>query len=147
MEDALVPLPCPILRCDHSEEAHVQQTRYPLTTTHVYYCCHYTVWVFNCLSLIWLCMPLDCVIVIERNINFVEAGAVQFLSVDWWARDVWSANSSVSLWSKWVLFVSQLQVLSPPSLNPPPMTDERGRKQWLIVWERRTKSLTGSSYG
>jgi hypothetical protein len=37
MEDA------PVLRCEHSEEAHVKQSRYPSMTDRAYYCCRYTV--------------------------------------------------------------------------------------------------------
>jgi hypothetical protein len=43
MEDAPVPPPRPISRCDHGEEAHVKQSRYLLMTTRAYYCCRYTV--------------------------------------------------------------------------------------------------------
>jgi hypothetical protein len=43
MEDAPVPLPRPILRCDHDEEAHVKKSRYLMTTVHAYYCCRYMI--------------------------------------------------------------------------------------------------------
>jgi hypothetical protein len=42
-EDAPVHLRCPVPRCDHSEEAHVKQSRHPTTTAHAYYCCPYKI--------------------------------------------------------------------------------------------------------
>jgi hypothetical protein len=53
--------------------------------------------------------------VIGGRINFVESGPVQFLPVDWRAGDVGPANSSISIWSKWVISVSQLQELGSPA--------------------------------
>jgi hypothetical protein len=61
----------------------------------------------------------------ERSINFAETGSMHFLLVDWRVWDVWPTNSSVSLWSKWVISVSQLQTLGPPPLNPPPIIKEK----------------------
>jgi hypothetical protein len=43
MEDAPVPPPRPIPRCEHDEEAHVKQSRHPSTIARAYYCCRYTV--------------------------------------------------------------------------------------------------------
>jgi hypothetical protein len=43
MDDAPVPPPLPILRCEHGVEAHVKQSRHPLTAASAYYCCRYTV--------------------------------------------------------------------------------------------------------
>jgi hypothetical protein len=43
MEDALVPPPRPVLKCEHGEEAHVKQSRYLSMTAHAYYFCRYTV--------------------------------------------------------------------------------------------------------
>jgi hypothetical protein len=76
MEDAPLPPPRPVLRCDHGEQANVKQSRYLSTTAHAYYCFLYTVVSIYFFSLIQLCIQLDCVIVIERSINFAEAGTV-----------------------------------------------------------------------
>jgi hypothetical protein len=78
MEDAPVPPPHPVLRCDHDEEAHVKQSRYPSMIARAYYCCHYTVVSIQFFSSIQLFIfsPLDCVNVIERSINFAESGPV-----------------------------------------------------------------------
>jgi len=38
-DDALVPPPLPIPKCDHDEEAHVKQSRHPSTASRAYYCC------------------------------------------------------------------------------------------------------------
>jgi hypothetical protein len=43
MEDAHVPPPRPVLRCEHGEEAHVKQSRHPSTAARAYYSCRYTV--------------------------------------------------------------------------------------------------------
>jgi hypothetical protein len=43
MEDAPVPPPRPILRCDHNEETHVKQSRYLLMAARAYYYYHYMV--------------------------------------------------------------------------------------------------------
>jgi hypothetical protein len=43
MEDASVPPPRPIPRCDHVEEAHMKQSRYLMIAARAYYCCRYTV--------------------------------------------------------------------------------------------------------
>jgi hypothetical protein len=43
MDDVSVPLPLTILKCEHSVEAHVNQSRHPSTAARAYYCCHYTV--------------------------------------------------------------------------------------------------------
>jgi hypothetical protein len=42
-EDALVHPRRPVPRCDHSEEAHVKQSRHPTTTARAYYCCPYKI--------------------------------------------------------------------------------------------------------
>jgi hypothetical protein len=84
VEDAPVPPPRPILRCDHGEEAQMKQSRYPSTAARAYYYCHYTIvsiYFFASIRL-FIFSPLDCVNVIERSINFIESGSVQFLSVD-----------------------------------------------------------------
>jgi hypothetical protein len=117
MEDAPVPPPRPILRYEHGEEAHMWSNldirRRPLV--------HFIVvairlWVFNfSLQFDYLYFHHSLVNVTERRINFAEAGPLQFLPVDWSVGDVEPANSSVSIWSKWVLSVSQLQVLGSPA--------------------------------
>jgi hypothetical protein len=43
MDDASVPLPLPVLRCEYDAEAHVKQSRHPSTAARAYYYCHYTV--------------------------------------------------------------------------------------------------------
>jgi hypothetical protein len=43
MDDALVPLLLPILRCEHDLEAHVKQYRHLSTTARAYYYCRYTI--------------------------------------------------------------------------------------------------------
>jgi hypothetical protein len=43
MEDAHVPPPHPVSRCEYGEEAHVKQSRPLSTVAHAYYCCRYTV--------------------------------------------------------------------------------------------------------
>jgi hypothetical protein len=43
MVDALVPPSRPILRCDHGEEAHVNQSRYPTMVTRAFYCYRYMI--------------------------------------------------------------------------------------------------------
>jgi hypothetical protein len=43
MEDALVPPPRPIPRCEHDEEVHVKQSRHTLAAARAYYYCHYTI--------------------------------------------------------------------------------------------------------
>jgi hypothetical protein len=43
MDDAPVPLPLPVLRCEHGIEAHVKQSSHPSMTAHAYYYCRYTV--------------------------------------------------------------------------------------------------------
>jgi hypothetical protein len=56
--DALVLPHFPILRCDHSEEAHIKQSRHPSTTARAYYYCPYNsvsnilhVWILGNLAL------------------------------------------------------------------------------------------------
>jgi hypothetical protein len=84
MDDALVPLPHSVPRCDHSEEAHVKQSRYPSMNARANYCCRYTVVSISFFSSIRLFIfsPLNCVNVFERSINFVESEPMQFLLVD-----------------------------------------------------------------
>jgi hypothetical protein len=73
-------------------------------------------WVFNfSFQFNYFYFHHSLVNVIERRINFVEWGPVQFLSVDWRTGDVEPANSSHSVWSKRVLSISQLQVLGSPT--------------------------------
>jgi hypothetical protein len=43
MDDTPVPSPLPILRCEHSIEAHVKQSRHLSTAARAYYYCRYTV--------------------------------------------------------------------------------------------------------
>jgi hypothetical protein len=43
MEDDPVPLPRPVLRCEHGEEAHVKQSKHLSMVARAYYCCRYTV--------------------------------------------------------------------------------------------------------
>jgi hypothetical protein len=117
IEDAPIPLPRLVLRCDHGEEAHVKQYRYPSMSARAYYCCRYTVVSIDFFFSIQLFIfsPLSCVNVIEISINFVESRPVQFFPVDWCTGDVEPTNSSISTWSKWVFFVSQLQALGSPA--------------------------------
>jgi hypothetical protein len=91
MEDTPVPPPHPILRCDHGEETHVKQFRYPYdryTIVSIY---------FFSLQFDYFYFHHSLVNVIERRINFAEVGPVQFLSVDCQAGDVEPANSSISI--------------------------------------------------
>jgi hypothetical protein len=116
MEEAPVPPPRSVPRCDHGEEAHVKQSRYLSMAFRAYYCCRCTVvsiYFFYSIRL-FIFSPLDCVNVIVRSINF---RLVQFLPVDWRARDVGTTNSSVSVWLKWVISISQIQVLGFPTIE------------------------------
>jgi hypothetical protein len=73
---------------------------------------------------VFIFWPLNCFSAFEIIINFVEARLVQVLPVDWWIRNVWSANSfspyddnqsfSYHSFKRWV---------APPP-NPPPLTYE-----------------------
>jgi hypothetical protein len=54
LEDASVPPPHLISRCDHDKDAHVKQSRYPTMVTHAYYCCPYKIVSINFSSLIRL---------------------------------------------------------------------------------------------
>jgi hypothetical protein len=42
MDDAFIPPPLPVLRCEHGVEANVKQSRHPSTAARAYYCCRYT---------------------------------------------------------------------------------------------------------
>jgi hypothetical protein len=42
MDDAPVPPPLSILRCEHSVETHVKQSRHPSMAARAYYFCRYT---------------------------------------------------------------------------------------------------------
>jgi hypothetical protein len=43
MDDAPVPPPLPVLRCEHGLKAHVKQSRHLSTVARAYNCCRYTV--------------------------------------------------------------------------------------------------------
>jgi hypothetical protein len=43
MNDASVPPPLSVLRCEHGVEAHVKQSRHPSMAARAYYCCRYMV--------------------------------------------------------------------------------------------------------
>jgi hypothetical protein len=73
LEDALVPPPHPVSRCDHREEAHVNQFRYPMIATGAYYCCCYKIVSINFFSSIqFFHFHHSFVNVIERRIHFTE---------------------------------------------------------------------------
>jgi hypothetical protein len=84
MDDTPVPLPLPILRCEHGLEAHMKQSSHLSMAARAYYCHRYTVVSIQLFSLIevFIFSPLDCFDVIKIIINFVEAGLVQVLPVD-----------------------------------------------------------------
>jgi hypothetical protein len=84
MDDALIPPPLPVPRCEHGLEAHVKQSRHTSTVARAYYCCRYTIVSIKFFSLIkvFIFSPLDCFNVIEISINFVEVESVQVLPMD-----------------------------------------------------------------
>jgi hypothetical protein len=60
MVDVLVPPSRPILRCDHGEEAHVNQSRYLTMVTRAFYCYRYTIVSIFFLNSIISILPLYC---------------------------------------------------------------------------------------
>jgi hypothetical protein len=126
MDDAPVPPPLHILRCEHSLEAHVKQSRHPSTPARAYYCCRYTVVNIQLFSLIevFIYSPLDYFNVIEIIINFTEeAGAYSFSGLmnqrcltHKFFFSSYDDNQSFPYhnFQRWV---------APPP-NPPPMSDE-----------------------
>jgi hypothetical protein len=43
MDDAPIPRPLPVSRCEHGVKAHVKQSSHSSTAARAYYCCRYTV--------------------------------------------------------------------------------------------------------